>query len=485
MRPNILLLQCHDLGDHLACYDGNSAHTPHLDRLAAEGVVFEQNFSAAPTCSPSQGAMLTGLMPHRNGLMALASGGHWEMGTGVPTLPQLLQDAGYTTACFGTWHISAEFWDRGVEEGNQDADCEKSAANATRYLHRYLQEPQNRPFFLMVSFGEPHRPFTDAWPNPQDPEQVSVPAYLDDVPEVRREMACFYGGVSHMDAAAGQVLDALWECGLDENTLVVFTSDHGIGMPLAKGTLYDPGLKIPFIVSWHGRVQGERRCGDLTSNVDVLPTILDAAGVHNRIPPDLDGHSLWPFVERGEGVAHEWIFAEQTWHDFYEPMRAIRTVRYKLVRNFEPGTGLQIAADILYSPTVDAMRGTLRNWPRPEWEFYDLEQDPWERNNLAGNPNTAEIERALARELDDWLARTNDPILKGVVPAPMGYWEHFCAKPVGPGGLPSEPGREGWLTMRWPPGAIEHCCLQGKRQGRTGRETGTPTFRVSTIDHFE
>jgi arylsulfatase A-like enzyme len=407
--------------------------------------------------------MLTGLVPHRNGLMALASGGHWEMDRSIPALPRLLQDAGYTTACFGTWHISAGFWDRGIEEGNQDAHCKRAAANATRYLHRYLrEEPQNRPFFLMVGFDKPHRPFTDAWPNLQDPRDVVVPAYLDDVPEVRYEMARFYGGVSCMDAAAGQVLDALWECGLDESTLVVFTSDHGIGMPLAKGTLYDPGLKIPLVVCWDGRVKGGRRCKDLTSNADLLPMILEAAGEQYLIPADLDGHSLWPFIERGQHVAHERIFAEQTWHDFYEPMRAIRTERYKLVRNSEPGTGLQIAADILYSPTVDVMRETLRSWPRPEIEFYDLEQDPWERSNLAGNPDTREIEGALTRELEDWLSRTDDPILRGIVPAPVGYWEHFCAKPVGPGGLPSEAGREGWLTVRWPSAAAEHRCVQRK-----------------------
>jgi len=469
MKPNILLLQCHDLGDHLACYPGNSAQTPNLDRLAAEGVVFEHHFAAAPTCSPSRGAMLTGLMPHRNGLMALASGGHWEVNPEILTLPQFLREVGYTTACFGSWHISAEFWSRGIEEGNQDSRCDRAAENVTRYLQRYLREKsKDSPFFLMVSFDKPHRPFTDAWPDLQNPLDVIVPGYLEDTPVVREEMARFYGEVSRMDVAAGQVLDALWECGFDEDTLVIFTSDHGIGMPLAKGTLYDPGLKIPLIVCWNGRVQGGRRYAALTGNVDLLPTILEAIGEQRLIPGELDGHSLWPFIERGEDVTHKRVFAEQTWHDFYEPMRAIRTARHKLIRNFEAGTGLQIAADILYTPTVDAMRETLRNWPRPEIELYDLVQDPWERDNLAGNPDILEIEKALLHELNGWLSCTDDPVLDGVVPAPIGYWEHFCAKSVGPGGLPQEPGREEWLTVRWPPAAIQHRCVSGEgRRGQT------------------
>lgn len=414
--------------------------------------------------------------------MALASGGHWEVNPEVATLPRILQEVGYTTACFGTWHISAEFWDRGIEEGNQDSRCDRAAVNATRHLHRYLRGgSKNSPFFLMVSFDKPHRPFTDIWPNLQNPQDVIVPGYLEDAPEVRDEMARFYGEVSRMDIAVGQVLDALWECGLDENTLVIFTSDHGIGMPLAKGTLYDPGLKIPLIVCWNGRVQGGQRCNALTSNVDLLPTILEVIGERERVSEVLDGRSLWPFIEQGEDVGHEHVFAEQTWHDFYEPMRAIRTKQYKLIRNFEPGTGLQIAADILHTPSVRVMCEKLRNWPRPEIELYDLEQDPWERNNLAGNPDTMAVEKALLHQLNDWLSRTDDPILDGVVPAPCGYWEHFWAKAVGPGGLPQEPGREGWLTVRWPSAATQHRCVSGGGKRERDRLAEEKPFAISKI----
>jgi arylsulfatase A-like enzyme len=141
----------------------------------------------------------------------------------------------------------------------------------------------------------------------------------------------------------------------------------------------------------------------------LLPTLLEAIGERDRVPQDLDGHSLWPFIERGEDVAHKYIFAG--WQDSYSGMQAIRTARYKLIRNSEPGIGLQIDADTLQTPAGDAMRETLRNWPRPEIELYDLAQDPWERNNLAGNPDTLKIESALTRELYDWLSRTDTPIL--------------------------------------------------------------------------
>jgi arylsulfatase A-like enzyme len=409
MKPNILLLQCGDLGDHLACYPGNSARTPNLDWLAVKGTVFEQHFAVSPTCSTSQGAMLSGLMPHRNGLAAQASNGRWQVNSDTPILPQILQEAGYTTACFGAWYISDGFWERGIEEGNWDSCCDRAAANATRYLQSYLREqPKEKPFFLMVSFDQPHRPFTDTWSGAQKPEEVILPGYLEDRPEVRTEMAHFYGEVSRVDAASGQVLDALWECGFDENTLVVFTSDCGIGMPTAKGTLYDPDIKIPLIVCWYKRIRGGQRCDALTRNTDLLPTLLEAAGERDRMPQGLDGHSLWPFIERGEDVAHEYIFAE--WQDSYGAMRAIRNTRYKLIK-FVLDTGLQTDADARQTPSGDAMKETLCNWLRPEIELYDLAQDPWERNNLAGSLDTLKIESALIQELDDWFSRTRDLIL--------------------------------------------------------------------------
>ena len=453
--PNILLLHCHDLGDHLGCYGDDSAMTPNLDRLAEQGVRFERYFAASPTCSPSRGAMLTGLMPHRNGLMALASGGHWEVDPDVATLPSLLQQAGYATACFGTWHISAEFWDRGIEVGDQDADLERATDRAIGYLEA---RSEDRPFFLMVGLAKPHLPWET--PGPAT-DGIRLPGYLDDTPNppaVREELSRFYGEVQRMDWAMGRVLTALEARNLDENTLVIFTSDHGIGMPLAKGTLYDPGIKIPLIIRRPDSTSDGRRYEGLTSNVDLLPTVLEAVGAEDLMPDGIDGQSLWPIITRDEPVARDYVFFEQTWHDFYEPIRAIRTERYKLIRNYEPGIGWQVAADILQTRTTDVMREKLRSWPRPEIEVYDLQEDPWERNNLVDDPACRPIRQKLETALEAWLVETRDPIVDGVVPAPPGYWEHFCAKSVGPGRLPSARGRDDWVTVRWPPGATEHRC---------------------------
>jgi arylsulfatase A-like enzyme len=459
VKPNILLLHCHDLGDHLGCYGDPSATTPNIDRLAEQSVRFARYFAASPTCSPSRGAMLTGLMPHRNGLMALASGGHWEVDPDVATLPALLQQAGYATACFGTWHISAEFWDRGIEVGHQDAGLERATADAVDYLE---DPPADRPFFLMVGVGKPHLPWETPGP---DPEDVRLPGYLAEAPEpsaVREELSRFYGEVQRMDQAMGRIIAALEARDLDEDTLVIFTSDHGIGMPLAKGTLYDPGVKIPLIIRRPGSTFDGRRYEGLTSNVDLLPTVLEAVGAGDLTPGGVDGRSLWPVVA-GEDVApRDHIFTEQTWHDFYEPIRAVRTDRYKLIRNFEPGPGLQVAADILQTRTTAVMREQLRAWPRPEIELYDLQDDPWERENLAEERAFRRIRNELEALLDAWLVETQDPILDGVVPAPPGYWEHFCAKSVGPGRLPPAEGRDAWVTVRWPSGATEHRCATDK-----------------------
>ncbi len=427
MRPNILLVHCHDLGTYLGPYPGNCAITPQADRLAAEGVVLDRHFAAAPTCSPSRASMVTGLVPHRHGLMGLQNGAIWNMDESIPTIPGLLREAGYDTACFGVWHVNDRPYASGFDVFDPESRCETVATNLESYLrHR----GNGRPFFAMAGFFEPHRDFTDCWPDRPDPDRLSVPDYLPDIPESRLEMSNFYGDVARADQSLGAILDTLAACGLEESTLVMFTADHGIAMPLAKGTLYDRGSHIAGILRYPGQLPAGARYRELTSNLDLLPTFLEAAG-GPAVPAGLDGISFWSGIAGDRHRPRERVYCELTWHDFYEPMRSIRTGRHKLIRNFEVRPGLQLAGDIQQSPIVPYMRWQLRSHQRPEYELYDLAADPGEAENLAGEDDWQEVQAGLARQLQAHLAGTGDPILGGPVEPPQSYWEFVARSAAG------------------------------------------------------
>ncbi len=426
--PNIVLIHCHDLGDFFGCYPGNSAITPALDTLASQGAVLDNHFASAPQCSPSRASMMTGLAPHRHGLMGLQNRGVWNMDSSVPTLATLLRDLGYQTASFGTWHISTDLKSHGIDEWDETAICEEATATTLNFLR---DRDSASPLFLLVGFFEPHREYTDRWDDLQDASGLRIPPYLPDIPETREEMSRFYGDLSRLDRCVGQILACLDEDGIRDDTILIFTTDHGIAMPLAKGTLYDPGIRIGAILRCPGRIDAGSHFSQLTSNVDMLPTIMEAVGAGTRTPADLDGISFWGALTGGDGLKRDTVLAEMTWHDFYEPMRAIRTARHKLIHNFEVRDGLQVAADIRRSPIIPHMRWQLRDWKRPELELYDLESDPQERRNLAGDPSAADIEAGLNARLNQYLQSTDDPILAGPVDISDAYHDFIVRAPAG------------------------------------------------------
>ena len=427
MRPNILLVHCHDIGAYMGPYPGNAAVTPSVDALAAGGVVLENHFAAAPTCSPSRASMVTGLVPHRHGLMGLQNHALWNMDPGIPTIASLLRDGGYQTACFGTWHVNDQPYASGFDIFDPESECERVAANVGHFIG---SRDRARPFFAMAGFFEPHREFTDRWPDRPDPDRLPVPYFLPDIPETRAEMSNFYGDVARADWSVGQILGALDRAGQAENTLVVFTADHGIAMPLAKGTLSDRGCHIGAVLAWPGQLPPGSRYGGLSSNVDLLPTFLQAAGEGERTPAGIDGVSILDAL-RGGPPPRGHVFAESTWHDFYEPMRSVRTLTHKLIRNFEVRPGLQLAGDIRQSPIVPHMRWQLRALERPEYELYDLDNDPREQRNLAGDPDHADRLAELSALLSGHLAETDDPLLAGPVQPPASYWPFVARSPAG------------------------------------------------------
>jgi arylsulfatase A-like enzyme len=273
------------------------------------------------------------------------------------------------------------------------------------------------PFYARVGFFEVHR----AWDkyDADAPADVRVPAYLTDTPGARQDLAMFHGAIRAMDAAVGAIVSALDEAGLRDDTLLMFTTDHGIAFPRAKATLYDPGINTALLMRWPEGFPGGRAYAELLSNVDILPTVLAATGT--PAPDDLCGRSFIGLLQgRGYEPRAE-VFAEKSTSPG-DIKRCIRTHRYKYIRNYDDGPLLQLPTDIEASPTRREM-GDDHLAPRPKLELYDLDADPLETENLAGQPDHAETERDLAARLDRFLEATDDPILRGPIERPPGEAE--------------------------------------------------------------
>jgi N-sulfoglucosamine sulfohydrolase len=418
MPPNVMIVITHDTGRHLGAY-GRRVATPNLDRLAAEGVVFEQAFCPAPQCSPSRASLLTGLMPHRHGLIGLAHRG-FSLHPDVlrRTLPRLLGDAGYRTHLFGLQHEAGDPYELGYQEvvqppptGSRPHLCRDVAPAAARFLAGGPTEP----FFAMVGFEETHRPFE---PTDTSLADIQVPAFLPDTPVVRRDIADLEAAVRQADAAIGQLLTALDRSSLADRTLFIYTTDHGIAFPGAKGTLFDPGIEIGLVARGPAGFSGGRRLPGLASNVDLSPTILELCGL--TPPADNDGVSLLPIVTGEVRNVRQELFAELTYHTTYDPMRAIRTERYKYIRSFSDRP-LHLPAHVDAGPTKDLLRERgFFEQRRPPEMLFDLVHDPLEQTNLAGDPTCASVRASLRDRLERWMQATGDPLLDGEVAAPAG-----------------------------------------------------------------
>jgi len=418
-RPNILFIICHDLGTQLGCYGDPSLRTVHLDRFAKAGVRFDNYFCTTPLCSPSRASILTGRYPHSNGVNGLTHRG-FSLNSDERCLPELLAEAGYDTFLFGFQHEASDPRRLGygwVSERGEPPRCALVTPKVTEFLRTRAGSQGKAPFFAMVGFSEVHRDFKQEFYQPDDPAKVFLPPYLRDTPEVREDFADFHGLIHAADASVGDLLRTLAESGFAESTWVIFTTDHGIPFPRAKSTLYDPGIRTALIMRWPAGFAGGRQFGELLSNIDLHPTILEAAGL--AVPRAVEGRSFWPLVAGGRYQKRDCIFTEKTYHDTYDPMRAIRTERYKYIRSYERRPWLPLPTDIRRSLSGRAMPAKYRA-PRDPEELYDLARDPSEMENLAGKPEAEDVRRELARQLTRWQEETRDPLLRGPMPAPAG-----------------------------------------------------------------
>jgi arylsulfatase A-like enzyme len=424
LKPNIILIHWHDLGRYLNCYGHQDVLSPSLDRFAAEGVVFENHFGTAPLCTPSRGSLFTGRYPHSNGLQGLAHLG-WSYNSGEKTLTDYLNEAGYQTTLIGVQHESADTSTLGFDEVVEPEAC-SWGFNLLPYVEEFFGRAHEDPFFVSIGFYDVHREGRRAYPPelfpPVELDSVEIPGYLEDSPGAREDFAGLVSCIEQADRSFGRVMDQIRQSGYDRNSWIIFTTDHGIAFPRAKGTLYDPGTETAMMMQFPAAFDGGQRIASLTSHVDVLPTVMDALGI--PASDCIQGRSFWPILKGEQESVRSAIFTEKMYHGHYDPIRAVRTDRYKLIHNFEPSPALCMSADVLWSPTARDMNRDYLEL-RAEYELYDLQTDPFEKNNLIDDPNLMDIAGQLKEQLEQWMQATKDPLLHGPVPAPDKQRAHM------------------------------------------------------------
>jgi len=427
-RPNILWLDAEDLSQDLGCYGNKLVHTPNLDRLAGEGIRFENAFVTTPVCSPSRTALITGVYPqtigghhHRSQRTGRKAGADpsfqesYKLPPSVRPVTAFFQEAGYFT-CRGEaddpkrpGKLDYNF-DLGFKEAFQGTD--------------WSQRKEGQPFFAHVHFHETHRKFKNDEDHPIDPDHVEIPPYVPDCRESREDRAAYLETIQILDKKVGRVLRRLEEEGLSQNTVVFFTGDHGRPMVRAKQWVYDAGIRIPFLVRWPKRIEGGSVSSRLVSTVDFAPTWLGLAGI--EAPSTMQGQDFL----KDDGAEREYVFAGRDRCDeTIDCIRSVSNQRYKYIRNYmphrpylQPNRYKDDHYPVRRLLKEGKEKGTLTEvqkiWAgdrRPFEELYDVHEDPHEVRNLADSPKHQEVLLRMRGAHIEWMRETKD---LGLIPEP-------------------------------------------------------------------
>jgi arylsulfatase A-like enzyme len=443
--PNIVLFIADDFSWHDSePYGATDVRTPNMTALAQEGMRFDRAIAAAPTCTPSRSAIFTGLFPYRNG----AHPNHSWIKEGIKTLPDYFHDLGYRVVIAGKTHIGPreEFAFEYLKGSNFMPKGKKhvlwTELDTGKVETLLAEHDKAKPLCLLVCTHSPHVFWMDN--DGYDPAKIKVPPYLLDTPETRQMRAKYYTEVTHMDAQLGEVMGSMKSHGYVDNTLLIFTADQGAQWPMSKWTLYDAGIRAPLIVRWPGKAKTASTSGALVSLIDLLPTMLEAAG--GTPSKDLDAKSFLGVIQ-GETETHrDATFSLNTGDKDMNrsPARAVRTAKYKYILNLLP-------QDIFKTHITDAggEDGLFywRSWEKlaaggdahakevieryrhhPAEELYDVEADPYELKNLAADPAHAQTLEELRQKLKEWRLQQGEDLAKVPMPedarsGPLPYAE--------------------------------------------------------------
>jgi arylsulfatase A-like enzyme len=471
-QPNILFAIADDWGVHAGAYGDKVVKTPTFDRLAEQGLLFEHAYVSTPSCSPSRAAILTGQWHWRLGEAANLFG---PIPLEAPLYTDLLEENGYFVG----------YTRKGWAPGSHDDRPHNPAGTPYADFKEFLaKRPKGKPFCFWFGSNDPHRDYLkDSGAKSGIPlDQIHVPAYLPDVPEVRGDLADYYFEVQRFDRETGELIEQLRAIGELENTIIVMTSDHGMPFPRCKSNIYDDGTRIPLAIYWPGHYEGGHRITDFVSSTDFAPTFLEAARL--RVPEVMTGRSLTPQLTAGRGglidpSRHFVLFGKERHVPSQDgkdsggyPCRADRTADFLLIRNFCTNRWPAGTADYTNAFVPDGWYADCDNGPtktymienrykdaehqrlydlsfakRPEFELYDLRNDPDALKNQAENLEYANVFTQLSRQLSNELKGSGDPRI-------IGGAELFDTYPY-TGGAPKYPGFV--QTNKWLAGRCRYC----------------------------
>jgi uncharacterized sulfatase len=441
-RPNVLFALADDWSwPHASAYGTAEVETPNFDRMAREGILLNNVFTAAPQCSPNRAATLTGRhiwQIEEAGTHASNFPNHYQVFTG------LLDAAGYHVGFTGkgwspgNWEAGGWPHNPAGREYNQlkHRDRPAKGINDNDYSGNFAafmeDRPEGAPFFFWFGCKEPHRSYEkgSGIRAGKNPDNVKVPAYLPDTPEIRSDILDYYLEVEWFDTQLGRMIEQIKAAGEWDNTIVVVSADNGMPFPRAKANLYDDGVRVPMAIRWPGHVRAGQESDMLLSFVDLGPTFLAAAGL--PAPEAMTGRNLMPRLGGAKIADRPYVLTgrERHTHARYDnwgyPARAIRTPEYLYIRNFKPDRwpagqpeGYE---DIDDCPTLTFMQENADKYPelwqasvgkRPAVELFHIPSDPGCLKNLATSENHAETRARLSAQLDNLLTKQGDPRMHG------------------------------------------------------------------------
>lgn len=428
---NILYIHTHDTGRVVSPY-GYQVPTPAIAEFAKDALTFRNCFTTSPTCSPSRAAMLTGMYPHENGMIGLA-----QRGFSIDYrnhLVQYLNQNKYQTVLCGIqheagWYLNKEDADPIGYQENLTADSSDYRSeelvkwdleNAERTARWLAERKDEKPFFLSYGMHATHRTFPDWIEDEIEEDYLLLPPPVPDAPETRKDYARFLTSLKWADRCFGRVIQALKDSGCYEDTIILFTTDHGIPFPYGKCTLYDTGIGVTMMM----RVPGMKTAGQVTdslvSQIDVFPTICELLEL--PVPKRLRGVSMVPILADKAASTREEIFAEVSFHTAYEPIRCVRTGRYKYIRYYDQEYLKINQSNIDDSPSKDYLNAQgMGSQTKYEEALYDLVFDTGERKNVIDDPQYSKTAEELRKKLESHLSLTHDKILAGEIAIEPGW----------------------------------------------------------------